>query len=117
MRSANHLNFHRPRLTAALACFLAVGCGGQSAEQAFNRAMSDSGKAQEKAYPLAGKVTIDGQSPKFTDRSYRLVFVLNDPDNLDVPAIQRPHVEVKKNGEFAFSTIGQRDGIAPENTS
>ncbi len=77
----------------------------ESAEQAFNRAMSESGKAQEKAYPLAGKVTIDGQTPKFTDRSYRLVVVLNDPDNLGVPATQRPHVEAKKNGEFAFSTI------------
>jgi hypothetical protein len=113
MHSANHLNIHRPRRIVALACFLAVGCGGQSAEQAFNRAMSESGKAQEKAYPLAGKVTIDGQTPKFTDRSYRLVVVLNDPDNLDVPAIQRPHVEAKKNGEFGFSTLGQQDGIAP----
>ena len=68
--------------------------------------MSESGKAQEKAYPLAGKVTIDGQTPKFTDRSYRLVVVLNDPDNLGVPATQRPHVEAKKNGEFAFSRLG-----------
>jgi hypothetical protein len=113
MHAARRLNFHGGGLAAALTCVLAVGCGKEGAEQAFNRAMSESGKTREKTYPLAGKVTIDGQTPKLPDRSYRLIVVLNDPENPNVPAFQRPHVEVKKNGEFAFSTSGQGDGIEP----
>jgi hypothetical protein len=114
MLFGNHLNFNHLGLVAALAGLLAAGCGGgPSAEQALNRAMADAGKVKGAVYPLAGKVTIDSQAPQFDKPSYRLVVVLNDPDKPDVPAIQRPHVEVNKEGEFAFSTYGRGDGVKP----
>jgi hypothetical protein len=114
MYSANPLQFNRLGLVGALMCLLAAGCaGGQSAEQSLDRAMLDAGKTKGDVAPLAGRVTIDSQTPKFDDASFRLVVVLNEPDKLDVPASKRPQVEVDPNGEFAFSTYGQKDGVKP----
>jgi hypothetical protein len=112
MYSANRLNFNHLGLVAALTCLLAVGCG-QSAEQSLNQAMAQAGKSKENVYPLAGKVTVDGQPPKFPGPAYRLVVVLNDPDKPDTPTIKKPHVEAGKDGSFAFSTYKANDGIRP----
>lgn len=112
MYSANHLNFNRIGFIAALACLLALGCGGQGGQQALNQAMTAAGKQIETVYPLAGNVTIDSQAPNF-DPSYRLVVVLNEPDKLDLPTIQKPHVEANKDGGFSFGTYATNDGFKP----
>jgi hypothetical protein len=114
MLLGNHLNLNRLGLVAALAGLLAAGCGsGQNAEQALDNAMKDAGKAKGTVYPLAGKVTIDGQPPKFEKANQRLVVVLNDAEHLDVPAIRCPHVEANQNGEFSFTTYMRGDGVKP----
>lgn len=107
----NHLRFGRVGLVLALAGMLAAGCSSGS-EQALDRALKDSGKTKDAVYPLAGKVLIDGAPPQL-DRGYRLVIVLNDPEKLDTPAIDKPHVNADDKGEFRFSTYGQMDGIKP----
>jgi hypothetical protein len=111
MSLPNHLSFGRLGLVAALAGFVTAGCGS-SADDALNQTLKDAGKTKDAVYPFAGKVTIDGDPPKL-ERGYRLVLVLNDPEKLDTPTIQKLHVEADENGEFKFTTYGQNDGIKP----
>jgi hypothetical protein len=111
MSSTNHLNINRIRLVAALAGFLAVGCGS-GADEALNKSLKDAGVSRDAVYPFAGKVTIDRDPPKL-ERGYWLVVVLNDPEKLDTPTIRKLHVEANEKGEFRFTTYGQNDGIRP----
>jgi hypothetical protein len=111
MSSTNHLTINRIRLVAALAGFLAVGCGS-GADEALTKSLKDAGLNRDAVYPFAGKVTIDRAPPKL-ERGYWLVVVLNDPEKLDTPTIQKLHVEANEKGEFRFTTYGQNDGIRP----
>ncbi len=52
---------------AALAVAGAAGCGGQSSEQAVDKALRMAGESRKTVFPLAGKVTIDGNAPGKTD--------------------------------------------------
>jgi len=111
MSLPNHLSFGRLGLVAALAGSLAAGCGS-SADDALNKALAVSGKTKEAVYPFAGKVTIDRDPPK-VEPGCRLVVVLNDPEKLDTPTIQKLHVEANDKGEFKFATYGLNYGIRP----
>ena len=54
-------------------------------------------------------MTIDGQPPQ--TRGNPLVVMLNDLSKPDVPFRQRPHVQVKEDGQFAFDTYTHGDGV------
>ena len=104
MLSANHRNFHRSRTRRSAGLLSCRRMRGRTvAEQAFNRAMSEAGRSKEGVYPLAGKVTIDGQTPKSHGPCIGWLSSSMIPKSR-IPAINKPHVEAKKNGEFAFST-------------
>ncbi len=111
MSLRNHLSFGRLARVAALAGFLAVGCSS-GADQALDQALKDSGKTKDAVYPFAGEVLIDGAPPKL-ERGDHLVVVLNDPDKLDTPTIQKLHAEADDKGAFRFTTYGQNDGVKP----
>jgi hypothetical protein len=112
MYSTSDLHLNRIYLVAALAGLLAVGCGSSGADEALNKSLKDAGQTRNTVYPFAGKVTIDRDPPKL-ERGYWLVVVLNDPEKLDTPILNKPHVEANQSGEFKFTTYGESDGIKP----
>jgi hypothetical protein len=114
MRSGR-LNYQQLSLFAALALLISAGgCSGtQSADQALNKALETAGKNKETVYPFAGKVTIDGQPPKFENQSDRLVVMLNDPEKPDEPTRSKTHVDTNAQGEFNFNSYALGDGLRP----
>jgi len=104
---------HQRWLLASLLIGSIVGCStNQTADQALKKALESSGQQREVVYPLAGKVTVDGLPPK-VEPGEKIVIMLNDPAKLDVRPGARPHVVVGPNGEFAFHTYMQDDGVKP----
>ena len=92
----------------------ACGCSKtQSADQALNAALANSGLQREKTYPLAGIVMVDSQAPHFAKRGQKLVVMLNDPKKPDVPVMEKAYVEANDKGEFSFSTYAPGDGVKP----
>jgi hypothetical protein len=97
---------------AALAVAGAAGCGRQSSEQAVDEALRMAGQSRKTVFPLAGKVTIDGHAPGKTDPlAPRITVMLFDQAKLDAPLDTVPRTNCKANGEFAFSSYGQGDGV------
>lgn len=92
-----------------LCAVVTAGCAkpGNESLQAF---LKQTGQSRAKIYPLAGKVTIDGQPPHivFPDR---LLVMLTDPSNPIL--VNRPCRQCNDAGEFAFRTYTNGDGIAP----
>jgi hypothetical protein len=115
MRSGRRLDDQKLSLFAALMLLISVGgCSGtQSADQALNKALANAGQQREKIYPLAGTVTIDGQSPHFDKPAYKLTVILNDPQSPDAPIRERPYVVADSHGGFAFETYFNGDGVKP----
>jgi hypothetical protein len=88
--------------------FLVAGCSsGQTADQAIDIALANSGKTRSAVYPLAGKVTVDGMPPELAEAEW-IVMSLKDPANLK--AIGRIAV-IPRSGEFAFGAFGKDDGM------
>ena len=92
----------------ALAVFAAVGCSKSANNQSLEALLKQTGQNRAALYPLAGKVTIDGQPPQFV-RPNRLIVMLNDPNNPDLT--RRPCRECNEEGEFAFGTYTKKDGV------
>lgn len=92
---------------------LAIGCGGghQTAEQALQAQLKLSGVEKQAVFPLAGRVTIDGQPPG-SDTNV-VVVMLNDPQKPNLPLRQRPHTTCEPSGDFSFSTYVGGDGFPP----
>jgi hypothetical protein len=91
-------------LTAA---FLAFGCK-RADNESVDAFLKQAGPNRPDVYPLAGKVTIDGQPPQFA-RPLRLVVMLNDPSN---PILtKRPIRQCNDEGKFAFGTYRKQDGV------
>jgi hypothetical protein len=88
---------------------IASGCK-KAENQSLDAFLKQSGPNRPIVYPLAGKVTIDGQPPQF-ERPLRLVVMLNDPKN-PILAL-RPSRQCNDEGEFAFGTYTKADGIPP----
>lgn len=101
-------------LVASLAALVAVGCPQQkSADEATDAALKAQGLTKEAVCPLAGKVTVDGQTPQSQPKINPIVVVLNDTSKPDVPPRDRRRVELNPQGEFAFNTYKAGDGVPP----
>jgi hypothetical protein len=97
-------------LIASVAALIAVGCTRQpSADEATDAALKAQGLTKEVVYPLAGKVTVDGQTPQI--KGNPMFVVLNDTSKPDVPPRDRRRVELNPQGEFAFTTYKEGDGV------
>jgi hypothetical protein len=94
----------------ACACALvAAGCA-KSAKESLPGGFKQTGQMPAKVYPLAGKVTIDGQPPRVVWPDLLLV-MLTDPSNPIL--VNRPCRQCNDAGEFAFGTFTKDDGVAP----
>jgi hypothetical protein len=71
--------------------------------------MATIGHQRTTVYPLAGKITVDGQPPEFAEGD-RIIVMLNDAAKLGTAAIG-PYVYVGKDGDFTFRTYGTDDGV------
>jgi hypothetical protein len=96
-------------LIAALEC---VGCGPPDANTQVNAELARTGKQRVDVYPLAGRVTIDGQPPaELMKGRMRVIVMLNDVSKPDAPPASRPFVECDPEGQFKFSSYGKADGL------
>jgi hypothetical protein len=103
-------------LLASSIALLVAGCSHrQTADEALDATLSNMGVARVAVYPLAGKVTVDGQPPQLAQRRQKIFVVLNDPARPDVQPLERPFVACNADGEFAFRTYDMRDGVKPGN--
>jgi hypothetical protein len=103
------------RALGVLALFAAVqaaGCGQKTAQQQVDEALKSAGQSRKTVFPLAGKVTIDGQAPE-TKPGRRIVVMLFDRDKLDASPRSVPKTVVNPNGDFAFNMYGDGDGVPP----
>jgi hypothetical protein len=94
---------------------ISTGCSRtQSPDQALNASLASQGQSKTAVYPLAGKVTIDGQPPQsFKTSRSRLVIMLYDPSQPNLRIGQRPHETVNSEGNFAFHAYDRADGVPP----
>src|ERR1700691_2298113 len=92
----------RCSLLAAFTLLLAVGCTGTAANQSLEKSMATIGHQRSKVYPLAGKMTVDGQPPDFAEGE-RIIVMLNDATKLGTVATG-PYMYVGKDGDFSFRT-------------
>jgi hypothetical protein len=112
MDSGRRLAWRRIWLLASLAALVAVGCSRtQTGDEAVDAALKAQGLSKETVYPLAGNVTVDGQAPKSEPKGNPMVIVLNDMSKPDVPPRERRRVVVNAQGEFAFTTYKEGDGV------
>jgi hypothetical protein len=100
----------RGSLFVAFALLVVAGCSG-GADQALEKSLATNGYQRSTVYPLAGKLTVDGQPPEFEEGD-RIVAMLNDPAKLGT-APSGHYVTVGKGGEFTFQTYAKDDGVPP----
>jgi hypothetical protein len=98
-------------LIFAAACLCAVlwagGCK-RADNESVTAFLKQAGPNRPSVFPLAGKVTIDGQPPQFA-RPLRLVVLLHDPSRL---GFGPRHIrQCTDDGEFAFGTYAKQDGV------
>jgi hypothetical protein len=94
----------------ACAIFATVGCSKPADHESLEAMLKQSGDDRSSLYPLAGKVTIDGQ-PAHYAKPQRLVMMLYDPTQPDLPPFKRPCKDVSAEGTFAFGTYTKADGL------
>jgi hypothetical protein len=108
-----HSASRRCGLLGGFVLLFVAGCSGSpSANQALQKSMDVSGFKREDVYPLAGKVTVDGLPPQVSDDE-KVVVALNDAAKPSSAALSGPHTIVGKDGEFAFKTYADGDGVKP----
>jgi hypothetical protein len=91
-----------------------AGCARQpSADQALDVQLKEAGKSRTTVFPLAGKVLVDGQPPKFNNARQRIVVMLCDPTKLTVPPHERTFVTCDSDGGFVFTSYAEADGVPP----
>jgi hypothetical protein len=99
-----------PLILAAVclsAAFWAGGCK-RTDNESVTAFLKQAGPNRPSVFPLAGKVTIDGQPPQFA-RPLRLVVMLHDPLR---PGFGPRHIrQCTDEGEFAFGTYTKQDGV------
>jgi hypothetical protein len=99
-------------VVVAGALFALAGCGKSSDKASLEALLKESGDNRDRVYPLAGRVTIDGQPAHFV-KPQRLVMMLYDPSRPDLPPFKRPCKDVSAEGTFAFGTYTKADGLPP----
>jgi hypothetical protein len=87
---------------------IAAGCA-KPADHSRPGAFTQSGQRRVNVFPLAGKVTIDGQPPHVVWPDLLLV-MLTDPSNPIL--VGRPCRQCNEAGEFTFGTYTKDDGVA-----
>jgi len=94
------------------ACVLlpTVGCGKSADSASLTALLKQSGENKPAPYPLAGRVTIDGEPAHYV-KPQRLVMMLYDPARPDLPLFKRPCKDVSAEGTFAFNTYTKGDGL------
>ena len=96
---------------ASLGCVIGlVGCGKQTASQAVDTVLQKTGGSRDAVFPLAGKITIDGHEPHLNP-SVRMFVMLHDPARLDASKGPLFKAVCKPNGQFAFNTYIEGDGV------
>ncbi len=99
---------------AALALAGVAGCGGGATKRSADDLLRESGQSRANVAPLAGTITVDGQTPDVAGFGKpRLVVLLFDKSKLDVSPESVPKVLCDPKGQFVFSTYDQGDGVAP----
>ena len=86
-----------------------AGCS-RSENQSLDALLKQTGKTRADVYPLAGKVTFDGQTPNVVWPD-RLVVMLYDSSKPNLPPNKRPCRQCNDEGEFAFGTYTTGDGL------
>jgi hypothetical protein len=94
----------------ACAVLAAAGCGKSGNNESLQALLKQSGDNRASLYPLAGRVTIDGEPAHYV-KPQRLVMMLYDPTRPDLPPFKRPCKDVSAEGNFAFGTYTKGDGI------
>jgi hypothetical protein len=102
-------------MLAAGAVLGLAGCGpSSSSKHSVDEVLKSSGKSRGDVFPLAGRITVDGQVPEAGGFGKpRLIVLLFDQANLDASPGSVPKAICDAKGEFAFSTYEQGDGVAP----
>lgn len=88
-----------------------MGCG-RSSQESLDAYLKQTGHSRADVFPLAGKVTIDGQPARYV-KPLRLVVMLYDESKPDLPPFRRPCRECNADGEFSFGTYTKGDGLPP----
>jgi hypothetical protein len=92
------------------------GCGGgKSVDQRIDAELERTGQSRESVFPLAGKVTIDGQVRTATKPGRRFVVSLYEMSDGSRFETASGVTECKADGSFAFETLREGDGVAPGN--
>jgi hypothetical protein len=112
MTRAARRHFPHLLISVGIAAIALSGCSGtQSSTAALDASLKAAGVAKEKVYPLAGRITVDGQPPQLGKTGDTLVVVLNDPKQPDVPAMAKQKAIANHDGEFNFTTYEKDDGV------
>lgn len=88
-----------------------AGCA-RSNQESLDAYLKQTGHSRAEVFPLAGKVTIDGQPARYV-KPLRLVVMLYDESKPDLPPFRRPCRECNADGEFSFGTYTKGDGLPP----
>jgi hypothetical protein len=99
-------------ILAGFALLATSGCGHLSAEQRLGAQLKAANVSKHDAFPLAGKVLVDGLPAHTASSGQRTVVVLFDRAKPDLAVDQRPIAECNSEGEFSFQTYGNDDGVA-----
>lgn len=94
-------------LVIGLCAVLAIAGCRKPVDESLDALLKQSGQRQS-VYPLAGKVTIDGQPPQFV-RPQRLIVMLNSLNSSNIA--QRRYRQCNDDGEFSFGTYTKDDGV------
>lgn len=97
-------------VVGACTILAAAGCSKSGNHESLEALFKQSGDNRANLYPLAGKVTIDGQPAQYV-KPQRLVMMLYDPTRPDLPPFKRTCKDVGAEGTFAFGTYTKGDGL------
>lgn len=89
-----------------------VGCGRRDSERRLQKALADAGLKKIDVVPFAGRVTIDGESPKLGSGDSLLV-VLRERDKIGVSPDTRLKLFCDRDGNFAATSYFLGDGMKP----
>jgi hypothetical protein len=89
---------------------VAAGCGNSDKQPSLSALFKQSGGNRPSVYPLAGKVTIDGEPAHYV-KPQRLVMMLYDPTRPNLPPFKRPCKDISAEGTFSFGSYTKGDGL------
>ncbi|HEV3300997.1 MAG TPA: hypothetical protein VG055_15205 [Planctomycetaceae bacterium] len=104
-------SFTQVALIAACAFVLSAGCDRRpSTAERAKQAREEAHMSSVTVYPLAGKVTVDNQTPSFTSKRTAIVVMAYDASKPNVPTAEQPFVMARPDGSFEFPDGGLPPG-------